>query len=62
MQAVGAATTLGKPQPIPEIHDAFAHGMSVMLLVSAAICAVAAVLASARMPLRATAAAPKDAR
>ena len=62
MQAIGAATALGKPQFVPDIQDAFVHGMSVMLLVSAAICVAGVVLALTRMPLRAADAAAQDAQ
>ena len=52
VQAIGAATTLGTPQLIPTVQAAFVHGMSVMLLVSAGICASGVVLALTRMPRR----------
>jgi EmrB/QacA subfamily drug resistance transporter len=53
IQAIGGATLTGRPQLIPTVQDAFVHGMSMMLWVCAAICAVGAVLALLRMALRA---------
>ena len=61
-QGVGAATALGQPQLIPTIEDAFVHGLSAMLLVSAGICAVGVVLALLRMPRHAPGAALQDAQ
>ncbi len=52
MQGVGAAMQVGQPQLVGSVQDAFVHGMSVTLLVSAAICAAGAVVAVNRMPLR----------
>ena len=52
MQGVGASVQLGRPDLVGTVQDAFVHGMSVTLLVSAAICATGAVLALTRMPLR----------
>ena len=59
MQGVAAAAHLGRPDLVESVQDAFVHGMSVLLWVSAAICAAGAVLALNRMPLRRTAD-PKD--
>ena len=55
MQGVTAAAHLGRPDLVESVQDAFVHGMSVLLWVSAAICAAGAVLALNRMPLRRTA-------
>jgi hypothetical protein len=55
MQGVAAAAHLGRPDLVESVQDAFVHGMSVLLWVSAAICAAGAVLALNRMPLRRTA-------
>ena len=52
MQGVGAAVQLGRPELVGSVQGAFVHGMSVMLWVTAAICAAGAVLALNRMPLR----------
>ena len=53
IQGVGASVRLGRPNLVGTVQDdAFVHGMSVTLLVSAAICATGAVLALTRMPLR----------
>jgi hypothetical protein len=62
MQGIGAATVLGRPQLVPVIQDSFVHAMSVMLWVSAAICAAGVVLALTRMPRRTPAAPAKHAQ
>ena len=55
IQGIGAAGALGRPPLIPVVQEAFVHGMSVMLWVSAGICAVGVATALAVMPRRASA-------
>jgi len=62
IQGVGAAAALGRPQLVPVVQEAFVHGMSVMLLVSAGICVVGVVAALAVMPRRAPATTAQDAQ
>ena len=62
IQGIGAAGALGRPQLILVVQEAFVHGMSVMLWVSAGICAVGVATALAVLPRRASANSTKDAQ
>jgi predicted MFS family arabinose efflux permease len=62
MQGIGAAAALGRPQLVPLVQEAFVHGMSVMLWVSAGICAAGVATALAVLPRRAPATRTKDAQ
>ena len=62
MQGIGAATALGRPQLVPAVQQAFVHGMSMMLLVSAGICVVGFALALTRMPRRVVTTRTEDAQ
>jgi len=62
IQGIGAAAELGRPQLVPVVQEAFVHGMSVMLWVSAAVCAAGVAVALAVMPRRAPVAVAKDAQ
>jgi len=62
IQGVGAAAALGRPQLVPVVQEAFVHGMSVMLWVSAGICAVGVATAFAVMPRRALVSSTEDAQ
>jgi EmrB/QacA subfamily drug resistance transporter len=62
IQGVGAAAALGRPQLVPVVQEAFVHGMSVMLLVSAGICVAGVVAALAVMPRRAPVTTAQDAQ